>query len=660
MERHCEDGRERVVNRYETILGAVDDAVFVVDTEWSIEYANEGAAAEANTTRDALVGTPVMALTEEMVVGRGVEKFEEALEAAFADGEESPATLVLELDLSGDDQFVEYRLSPMCEGEAVTGVAIVARDVTERKRREDRIRNLTEEYEAIFEHTQDAIFLVDVRSSEGDFEFRVERLNPAYESITGLTTDEARGKTPRELLGDDLGATVEEKYRRCVETGEPVTYEETFPMPEGSIVAQTNLAPVTVEGAVTQIVGIAREVTERAKRERRLERREEQLRGLHDATRDLLGADTAERAAEIASAAASDILDLRLNGIHFHDEAAGGLVPVAVSDASRELLDDVPVIDDGLAWEAFQRGDPLVYEDVREAENVYDVETPVRSEMHLPLGEHGVFIVSSPTVDAFDDSDVDLARTLAANTQAALARISQERELRTREAELEGMNERLDRFASVVSHDLRNPLSVASGHLELARQEGDSDHLEAASTAIERMEALISNLLALARKGKPIDGTERVVLSSVAEQCWGVIDTQAATLTVGADGTFMADPDRLQQLLENLFRNAVEHGSTSGRPAADDAVEEGREGVTIRVEVLPDRDALYVADDGPGIPEGEREEVFEFGYSTAEGGTGFGLAIAREIADAHGWDIGVTAGADGGARFEITGVEFVE
>jgi signal transduction histidine kinase len=63
--------------------------------------------------------------------------------------------------------------------------------------------------------------------------------------------------------------------------------------------------------------------------------------------------------------------------------------------------------------------------------------------------------------------------------------------------------------------------------------------------------------------------------------------------------------------------------------------------------------------DGPGIPEDRRDRVLEAGYSTAENGTGLGLDIVREIAEAHGWEITVTESETGGARFDITGVTVV-
>lgn len=75
--------------------------------------------------------------------------------------------------------------------------------------------------------------------------------------------------------------------------------------------------------------------------------------------------------------------------------------------------------------------------------------------------------------------------------------------------------------------------------------------------------------------------------------------------------------------------------------------------MTIRVGPLDDVAGFYVADDGRGIPEDDRETVLEHGYSTAEEGTGLGLSIVTRIVDAHGWEIDVTESTSGGARFEI-------
>ncbi len=222
-----------------------------------------------------------------------------------------------------------------------------------------------------------------------------------------------------------------------------------------------------------------------------------------------------------------------------------------------------------------------------------------------------------------------------------------------RQRQLERQNDRLDQFASVVSHDLRNPLSVAEGRLQLAREEFDSDHLDAVERSHDRMSELIDQLLTLARQGDEVSDVAPVDLATTARRCWGAVETADARIEVETDRTIRADEPRLRQLFENLFRNAVEHGSTGNRTEADDHDDPG-----VTVTVGDCEDGFYVADDGPGIPPEERDQVFEPGYSSMADGTGFGLSIVAEIAEAHGWSVRVADDVDGatGARFEFTGV----
>jgi signal transduction histidine kinase len=210
-----------------------------------------------------------------------------------------------------------------------------------------------------------------------------------------------------------------------------------------------------------------------------------------------------------------------------------------------------------------------------------------------------------------------------------------------RERELARQNDRLEKFANVVSHDLKNPLNVAQGRLELASEQYESEDLDSAARAVDRSLTLIEDLLTLARQGQSVGDVESVQLAEICESCWQTVETGDSTLSIETDRTIRADPGRLKQLLENLMRNAIEHGG---------------ERVSITVGDLDD--GFYVADDGAGIPEDEREDVFEAGYSTTDEGTGFGLNIVNEIVEAHGWEITVCDSTEGGARFEITGVEF--
>lgn len=213
--------------------------------------------------------------------------------------------------------------------------------------------------------------------------------------------------------------------------------------------------------------------------------------------------------------------------------------------------------------------------------------------------------------------------------------------------QLQRQNDQLDAFARTVSHDLRNPLTVAEGRLELAKESGEPEHFEAVTAAHERMGVMINQLLGLARSRGSLETVQPVPVAKLATECWALVDHPDASVEV-ADGFNLVvegDRQRLSQLFENLFLNAIDHSAGA---------------VTIRVGELPDRTGFFIEDDGSGIPEEQREQIFEPGYTTQNEGTGFGLAIVHEVIQAHEWDIDVVEGELGGARFEISGVDVVD
>ncbi|AUV82083.1 two-component system sensor histidine kinase/response regulator [Salinigranum rubrum] len=246
----------------------------------------------------------------------------------------------------------------------------------------------------------------------------------------------------------------------------------------------------------------------------------------------------------------------------------------------------------------------------------------------------------------WSETEISVLRTVADTIAHTLER-------RRREEALQRQNERLDTFAAAVSHDLRNPLSVVAGFVDLAQETDDVSHLDRAAAAVDRMEALITDVLALAREGRTVGEATTVRLGSVVEEAWLAVETGDATLAYSTDdlGTVSADRTRLLTVFENLFRNSAEHGSTSNRPRGGDSTEHA--GSEVRVGRL-ETGGFYVEDDGPGIPPDDRETVFEEGYSTDSDGSGLGLAIVSNVVHAHGWEIDVATGTSGGARFEVS------
>lgn len=199
-------------------------------------------------------------------------------------------------------------------------------------------------------------------------------------------------------------------------------------------------------------------------------------------------------------------------------------------------------------------------------------------------------------------------------------------------------------FVRMVAHDVRNPLTVARGWLDVLREQGGEEPYDRVVGALERADAILDNLETLACGAAVSTADQRVELSAVATAAWELVDTGDAELHVEYGPEVRADRSMLQQALENLFTNAVEHGGAD---------------VTVRVGVTADGSApgrVYVADDGGGIDDGVREEVFDAGYTGGDG-SGLGLSIVSHIADSHGWDVSVAESETGGARFEFDGVE---
>ncbi|WP_049934875.1 PAS domain-containing sensor histidine kinase [Haloplanus natans] len=491
------------------------------------------------------------------------------------------------------------------------------RDAVASHRTERRLRTQRSQYRQLFD---DAPVMFAVFRSVDD-EPVIEDCNDRFCDRLGYDRDALVDRSVWNLYAD-------ESMERAVDgfdSGRRGTFgqqERTLVAADGERVETIFRASPRVDryGDVIGTVGLYLDITERKRRERTLER-------LHDVTRNLLYAESRAAVAEAVTDAVGDVLGYPRNLVRLVDD--GELRSVAITDAAERMLGDRPVyaVGEGTAGRAFARGETLVYDDVRTVDDDYD-RHGARASMFVPIGDHGVLSIGDTEVGTFDRSDRHLAEVFAANAATALTLLDRTRNL-------ERQNDRLEEFASVVSHDLRTPLTVVDGSLELARARYDDDDLDRAARSLDRAFDLIEDLLTLARRDDAPD-RRPIELSALAEACWRTADTADATLVVDGEPTVQADESRLRRLLENLFRNSVEHGSTSD--------------LTVALGSLPD--GFYVEDDGSGLPD---DDVFEAGYTTGDDGTGLGLAIVERIAEEHGWSVDAVDADGGGARFEFRG-----
>ncbi|WP_435073443.1 PAS domain S-box protein [Halorubrum sp. HHNYT27] len=669
-----EDGEQRFVGiirdvtereRHRAFVERSNDIVSLLDTNGVFQYVSPSIELILGHDPADMVGENAFAYVHPDDRERAFEAFYDSL----ADGTPDPIVECRLKRADGDYQWTESVGSNRLEEVGIDGYVINTRDVSDRKQREERLARLRK-------WTQDLNYS---RSIEETTQMAVVAAADVIDAgLSGVHLLNDAGDTLEpSALGKSVAAMFDEQptYDRdgppgsraalaweAFRSDEPIIIDElsTSDRVEEETPAESLiLHPIGVHGLFIISAPTPNEFSEtdvllaeilanhlkaaldRVKREMSLER-------LHDATRSLISADSKETIAERIVTAAREVLGFSVTTVRLYDEEAGGLVPASVSEAVKEALSDREVFTpegDSLNWAAYEAGEVRVYDDI-ETVDAADNGSGLRSLMILPIGEYGSLSIGETEPGVFDDTDEFLARILATAAETAFQAEGRAERLHQRSAELERQNDRLEEFAGVISHDLRNPLNVAQGRVELARRESDSPHLEAASKAHDRMDALITDLLNLARQRNSVTETRPVDLRSIVGACWSSVETADATLVVDGDLTFRADESQLRQLIENLIRNAVEHGGES---------------VAVEIGVLDNVAGFYVADDGPGVAPEEWSKVFDAGYSTSHEGTGLGLQIVQQIAMAHGWSVEVTEDTElGGARFEVSGIDVAE
>jgi PAS domain S-box-containing protein len=445
-------------------------------------------------------------------------------------------------------------------------------------------------FKEAIEHAGHSIYIADTDGT-------IEYVNPAFEEVTGYSADEALGRTPRILKSGEHDESYYDNLWGTILSGDNWKDEVINERKDGEryIINQT-IAPVMNDsGEIKNYVAVNVPITERKERERALERYET----LIEVTGDPM---------------------YRLDEEGHFTYVNEALVEISGYGEATLLGEHVSKVMDE---DDIERGDQVIGSLLSSGERggTFEMDVITADGERIPTENH----ISVLFADGEFQGSLGVLRDITDRLE--------------RERQLQRERDRLDQFASLVTHDLRNPLNVAASRLELAMEGCESEHLDSVAWALERIETLIDDVLSLARAGETVGEMESVELPELVEACWQTVETASTRLAVETDTTIQADQTRLKQLFENLFRNAVEHGG---------------EDVTITVGDLPD--GFYVADDGPGIPEADRGKIFDAGYSTAEEGTGFGLSIVWEIAEAHGWEIHVTDSSDGGVQFEVSGV----
>lgn len=477
---------------------------------------------------------------------------------------------------------------------------------------------IDQQFESLLEHYPEVVYLKD---TDGQF------INVTQSTFSGdegpdLDREQVRGLTDYELYDRELADALFEEEQELLSRAEAVEgrIEHYVEGGEGRWISTTKVPWYDADGELLGLVGNVRDVTS-------IKRQGRMMAMLHDASRRLVRAESKAEIGRVAVDIATEIDALPWARVDLFDPETGALETVAT-------VEDV-------AWDdqSFQRvaatreskyrtttGEFVAVEDVEHEELKLPDGIEGAGGLRLPLGEHGVIGLDAGdrTLDPFT---IELAHVLAANVEAALDRAEQERRLMAQ-------SERLEEFAALSSHELRNRLQVALGTAERARAEEDITAVDDVIDALGRMDRLVGQLLTLARTGSVSHSTESLALSGIVDTAWHAVGMDGVTLSIADDAIVTADRDALLEVFEMLFRTVLESDSEH-----------------VRAGTLSD--GFYLEDDASTV---DPADLFEPTYSDGET-SGDSAYLVSVIANAHSWTIDVEPRDGGGTRLSFRKVD---
>jgi len=627
--------RVQALSDYEELFEKAEDGISIHDpSDGTILEINTRGAELYGYAPEELRGKPVEAITaddprfDQEVVQ---QKLRQVLQ-----GESQTFDWLAERK-DGSTLWVEVSLKRTTLGEKTRLIAFL-RDISERKVREKQLERAEKRFRSFAENTTLGVVSIDETST-------VQYANPGIETVLGYE--------PAELTGDSLTRIIPERLRDPHERGLDRYLDEGTRTIDWSgtelpgrhadgheVQLEVSFGELTV-GDERLFTGILRDITERKRHER-------QIRGLHDAMREMVQATDTQEVAEIALRRAEDLLSLPITTIWLVDETGDRLEPLASTDTAEELLGEMPVFTEGnsLSWHAYTSGEMVEFDDLRDHPGRYNPDTPIRSELIIPLGEYGVMNAGSTETNAFTDNDLALARLLAANVEVALDRAE-------RETQLERQTDRMEFFNSILRHDVLNGITVIKGRAEFLADDLEGEQGRDAETIVQwsdditeivqRVRTIIETLTD--DSGPELEPTE------LTETLRGEVERVAATYpevsleTTIAEGLVVQANELLGEVLGNVVTNAIEHNDTDALRIRITAEATSDEFVTVRV-----------ADNGQGISEDETDAVFrrgETGHAKSTG-SGFGLFFVDAMVEEYGGTVDIEHPDDGGATFVLT------
>lgn len=447
-------GEEKEVGQYQSIVETIRDGVFVIDLDGTITYVNDALATFTGRDRNELIGTTFETLVEsDLFRSDDHERFVDLI-TDLSESDDQEQHLTLET-VHGNGRIVDIRLSKRIRDEETKDIVGVARDVTERERTLEAAERKREALRRLYETGADASLTFDEKT-EQILAIGCEYLDLPYGFLTRIDENTQRmvhTVGDHELLQPGESAPLEESYcRKTIQSEDLVGMQD----------AQTELGdddPAYERFGLSCYVGTKilvgaelygtfcfaasatrdraftpdeREVVKLlgqwAGYELNRQRFEDRLRRLHQISQRLLVAETTDQVARIAVETGRDLFDLPVTACWLYDSKPDVLRPLAETEECLQVIGEIPIFERGeaLVWESFDSGEIQSYENVADQSDAYNPETNLLSEVHVPLGNHGVIISAATEPHAFDEIDIESLRLLGALVEEAMTAVERE------------------------------------------------------------------------------------------------------------------------------------------------------------------------------------------------------------------------------------------
>ena len=577
--------------KYRNLFESAMDAIVTLDLKGSITAVNSSVLRFGYEKED-LVGKNILDFVSKEYWPAVMRDF-----SKVAQGE--PAKNEVELAVPTGKILVEYHAGAIAKENNVAGVLINIRDVTERKKSEELLRESEERFRGLFESIQDPVGIFV--GKEG----HLIDYNTAFKKSSGYTDEELKGKAFLDFVHPDDRAMVLEKYQTEYSEDEfPMIYEIRGVNKKGECIPlELSVSTYKKKGKVIGIEVIHRDLTERKKAEMSLRESQGRFEGLFQGN--------PEAAAYLGP-------DYRIQDVNPRFEKLFGY---SLEEVNSKHINDVVVPDDRR-----EEGETLD----RDARKGYVYRNTVRRKKDGSLVQ-----VSVSAAPIANESGVT----------GIVAMYKDISDLKNAEKRMDVMNEKLRVVGGLTRHDIRNKLAAVAGSAYLLRKRFASEPnaiecLESIETAVRESERIFDFASAYEKLG--VEQLVYVDAKKILEEAIVLFpDLKGIRIVNDCDGLTLLADSLLRQLFYNLIDNSLKYGQKATQ-------------IRIHYEKTHDNELrLAYEDDGIGISKDAKPKLFNEGFTTGKG-SGHGLYLIRKMMDVYGWTIDETGEPGKGARFTIS------